>query len=70
MRDHDQDNLVVDVAGALTLHQEVQWDRCERLATPANRWVLPSLRAFSCIIEIVGCPPGPRNILRTDPDLG
>ena len=53
-------DLVVDVADALTLHQEVQWDRCERLATPA----------FSCIIEIVGCPPGPRNILRTDPDLG
>ncbi len=49
MRDYDQDDLVVDVADALTLRQEVQWDRCERLATPANRWVLENLRAFSGI---------------------
>ena len=49
MRDYDRDDLVVDVADALTLHQEVQWDRCERLATPANRWVLENLRAFSGI---------------------
>ena len=49
MRDYERDDLVVDVADALTLHQEVQWDRCERLATPANRWVLENLRAFSGI---------------------
>ena len=35
--DYERDDLVVDVADALTLHQQVQWDRCERLATPANR---------------------------------
>ena len=145
MSDYDRDDLVADAADALTLDQRVQWDRCERLATPADRRVLGNLRAFSgilaagrpgagdawpswagsrsepvagpvvrlavnaliafsacevevragtcagrpvggsvfvvrgaaahsaegCrIIEIVGCPPGPRDILRTDPDLG
>ena len=49
MRDYERDDLIVDVADALTLHQEVQWDRCQRLATPANRWVLENLRAFSGI---------------------
>ena len=47
MKDYDQDHLLVDVADALTLHREVQWDRCERLATPANRQVLDNLRALS-----------------------
>ena len=50
MKDYDRDDLVVDVADALTLHHEVQWDRCERLATPANRWVLENLRAFSGVL--------------------
>ena len=47
MKDHDQDHLLLDVADALTLHREVQWDRCARLATPANRRVLDNLRELS-----------------------
>ena len=49
MTDYERDDLVVDVADALTRDQPVSWDRCERLATPANRWVLGNLRAFSRI---------------------
>lgn len=47
MKDYDQEHLLLDVADALTPHREVQWDRCERLATPANRQVLNNLRALS-----------------------
>ena len=50
MSGYERDDLVVDVADALTLHQNVRWDRCERLATPANRWVLENLRAFSGVL--------------------
>ena len=50
MKDYDQDHLLLDVADALTLHREVQWDRCERLATPANRQVLSNLRALSGLL--------------------
>ena len=50
MSDYDRDDLVADAADALTLDQRVQWDRCERLATPANRRVLGNLRAFSGIL--------------------
>ncbi len=40
---------VTDVADALTLDQEVEWERCAGLATPANRRVLDSLRSFGAI---------------------
>ena len=57
-RDFNRDDLVVDVADALTLDQKVQWDRCERLATPANRRVLENLRAFSGIFAGGRSGPG------------
>ncbi len=38
-----RDDLVVDVADAVTLNQRVQWDRCARLAAPADRRVLDNL---------------------------
>ena len=40
-------DLVTDVADALTRNQEVQWEGCARLATPANRRALDNLRALA-----------------------
>ena len=52
MSDYDHDDLVVDVADALALGQEVQWERCARLATPANRRALENLRALSGMFTV------------------
>ena len=41
------DDLVADVADALTRNQEVEWERCQRLATPDNRRALGNLRALA-----------------------
>ena len=54
--DRDRDDLVADVVDGLTLNQEVEWDRCERLATPANRPALENLRALSGVLA--GGRPG------------
>ena len=37
MSTDDRDDLVGDVADALTLDQQVQWERCARLAAGADR---------------------------------
>ena len=42
-----RDGLVADVADALTRNQEVEWERCARLATPDNRRALGNLRALA-----------------------
>ena len=42
-----RDDLVADVADALARNQEVQWERCARLASPANRSALDNLRALA-----------------------
>ena len=42
-----RDDLVTDVADALTRNQEVEWERCARLAKPANRRALDNLRALA-----------------------
>ena len=47
MRNDDHDEVVVDAADAVTLNQDVQWDRCARLATPAGRGALAKLRSLS-----------------------
>ncbi len=44
-REHD--DIVDGVADALTLNQEVQWERCEEQATPANRRALRNLRTLA-----------------------
>ena len=44
MGNDGRDDLVVDVADALTLRRQFEWDRCAGLATPAHRRVLDSLR--------------------------
>ena len=47
MGSEDRDELVVDVADALTLDQEVDWDQCARRATAANRGALDNLRLIA-----------------------
>ena len=47
MSGEDRDELVVDVADALTLDQEVDWERCARQATAANRRALDNLRLIA-----------------------
>ena len=42
-----RDDLVADVADALTRNQEVEWERCTRLSTPADRRALGNLRALA-----------------------
>ena len=44
MDDRERDDLVGEVADALTLDQDVDWDRCRRQATPADRRSLDNLR--------------------------
>ena len=47
----DHDDVVVDVADALALNQDVQWERCEKLATPANRRALGNLRDLARLVS-------------------
>ena len=42
-----RDDLVTDVADALTRNQEIEWERCAILATPDNRRALGNLRALA-----------------------
>ena len=61
--DDDRDSLVAEVADALTLRQDVDWERCARLATPSNRRLLDNLRLIariaSCFRASASTPPGP-----------
>ena len=47
MPDAAPDGIVVDAADAVTLNQDVQWERCARLAAPASRGALDNLRTLS-----------------------
>ena len=47
MRNEDPDDVVVDAADAVTLNQDVQWERCARLAAPASRGALDNLRTLA-----------------------
>ena len=42
-------DVVGDAVDALTLNQDVQWERCARLATPSERGALDTLRELSRI---------------------
>ena len=61
--DDDRDSLVAEVADALALRQDVDWDRCARLATRSNRRLLDNLRLIarvaSCCRAPASAPPGP-----------
>ena len=43
----DRDDVLLDVADALSLNQRVEWKRCEKLATPSGRRALDNLRALA-----------------------
>ena len=50
MHTDDRDDLVGDVADALTLDQPVQWERCARLATGADRAKIENLRVIERVL--------------------
>ena len=50
MRTDDRDDLVGDVADALTLDQKVQWERCARLAAGADREKIENLRVIERVL--------------------
>ena len=52
--DEGHDDLIDDVADALTLRQDVDWERCARLVTPSNRWLLENLRVIARVAA--ACP--------------
>ena len=47
MDNEGHDDLIDEVVDALTLRQDVDWDRCARLVTPSNRWLLENLRVIA-----------------------
>ena len=60
MRGNDSEDIVGEAVDAVTLNQDVQWDRCARLATPAERRNLGTLRALSRIFTAGdGTAPAP-----------
>ena len=50
MGEEERDRLVVNVADALTLDQDVDWDRCARAATPASHRTLENLRVVAEVL--------------------
>ena len=50
MSTEDRDDLVGDVADALTLDQKVQWERCARLAAGADREKIENLRVIERVL--------------------
>ena len=69
-----RDDVVADVAEAVTLNQDVQWDRCARLATPASRRLLDGLRVVARVREAFHAPadasPGSLAATTTEPSAG
>ena len=65
MRKEDSDDIVVDAADAVTLNQDVEWERCERLAAPASRGALDNLR----ILARAFAPEHVSGHARADPSL-
>ena len=51
MRTNDRNDLVGDVADALTLDQPVQWERCARLAAGAERAQIENLRVIERVLR-------------------
>ena len=51
MSEKKRNDLIADVADALTLDHDVQWDRCAKLATPADRETLENLRVIARVFK-------------------
>ena len=47
MPDRDPGDLIVDAADAVALNQDVQWERCARLAAPTDRRAVGNLRTLA-----------------------
>ncbi len=45
----DRKDPIADAADAVTLNQDVQWDRCAKLTAPGEHWALDNLRALARI---------------------
>ena len=60
---NDDDALVDEAADAVAWNQDVQWDRHERLATPAGRRALDSLRAIAPIFRSSPDGAGPSTLI-------
>ena len=56
MGEDRRDPVVVDVADALTLDQDVDWDRCAREAAPASRRTLENLRLVADLLAHFRAP--------------
>ena len=69
-----RDDVVVDAAEALTLNQDVQWDRCARLATPAGRRSLDVLRVVARVRDAfhagADAPTGSSAATAAEPSAG
>ena len=53
MSKSDSRDVVGDVVDAVTLNQDVQWERCARLSTPAERRALDRLRRFARLFATI-----------------
>ena len=51
MSESDSRDIVGDAVDAVTLNQDVQWERCAKRATPAERRALDKLRRWAAILE-------------------
>lgn len=47
----DRNEFIADVADALTLDDDVQWDRCAEIAAPADREKLDNLRLITRVLR-------------------
>ena len=56
MGEDGRDRVVVEVADALTLDQDVDWDRCAREAAPASRRTLENLRLVAGLLADFRAP--------------
>ena len=62
-------DIVADAVDAVTLNQDVQWERCARLATPSERRALGTLRELSRIFADSG-PAGLAPSTAPEPSVG
>ena len=60
---NDDDALVAEAVDAVAWNRDVQWDRYERLATPAGRRALDSLRALAPIFGSSPDGAGPSTLI-------
>ena len=71
--DNGQKDLISDLADALTLDREVQWDRCAKRALPADRDKLRNLKIISGVLRsrpAAGQTSGTAPATSLDPRVG